>query len=107
MQLDIHNINELDSILANLGKITALLTEAMDENVEIKSKVYRALADTNISNKLSMEAKLIELVSDGKGELVDEYNKSCNEVAKLKHHLEFAEKAFYTKKQQNELLAKI
>lgn len=104
MELDIHNLEQLDEILISLKQITTLLADAMDSNTLTKSRLYKALAESKISSKLSMESKLIELIAQGKEELVNEYIHSEHEVSKLKYHQRYAVEALNTKKHQNNCL---
>lgn len=104
MELDIHNLGQLDEIVLSLKQITTLLVDAIDANTEIKNRLYRALAESKISSKLSMESKLIELTADGKEGVVKEYISSENEVSKLKYHHRYALEALNAKKHQNNSL---
>jgi len=104
--VDIHNLQQLDQILQSLREITTLLSVALDENTLIKSQLYKALAESKVSSKLSMEAKLIELMAQGKEELVNKYITSEHEVSKLKYHHRYAVEALNTKKHQNNILPK-
>jgi hypothetical protein len=103
-RVDVHNLQELDEILKSLKEITTLLGDSLDRNIGVKSRLYKALAENKISSKLSMESKLVELIGCGKGELVDEFIASENEVSKLKYHQRYAVEALNTKKHQNNLL---
>jgi hypothetical protein len=51
-----------------------------------------------------MESKLIELMAEGKEELVNKYIASEHEVSKLKYHQRYAVEALNTKKHQNNIL---
>lgn len=106
MEIDIHELQKLDEILISLRQITTLLCDALDENTLLKSRLYKALAECNVSSKLSMESKLIELIARGKEELVNKYVESEQEVSKLKYHQRYAVEALNAKKHQNNILPK-
>jgi DNA-binding GntR family transcriptional regulator len=100
---DTHSCEELQAILNSYKTITDLLADALDLNLGIKNRIYKALADREVNVKLSEHAQMVELIRKGDNELVEEYFNSNNEVAKLKNHCKYAEHALNTKKHINNL----
>jgi hypothetical protein len=104
--VDIHNCEELQTILKEFQTITNILGEELEENSLIKSRLYKALAKHEVPTKLSEQGQLIELIKKGEHELVDEYMRSDIEIHKLKHLWKYAEHALNTKKHLNNILPK-
>jgi hypothetical protein len=100
---DTHSCEELVTILNSYKEIASLLADALDVNMKIKMKVYRLIAEKDISIKLSEHNQLIELIRNGGGDLVEEYYESEKEVTKLKNACKYAEHALNTKKHINNL----
>ena len=100
---DIHSCEELEIILKSFQMVTNLYGEQLDQNILLKSRLFKALAEKDVSAKLSNQGQLIELIRKGEGKLVEEYLQSEKELSKLKHSLDYCEHALNTKKHINNL----
>ena len=99
--VDIHSLEQSMEVLKNFGEITTLLRDSQERNVEIRSRLFRALAKHEVSTKLSERGQEIELIKKGEEKLVDEYLESETEVSNLKHAWKYAEHAVNMKKHIN------
>lgn len=104
--MPIEEVRELYELNEALLSIRKILADLLDDEAVVKNKVYKRIAELNIKDSLSFDAKLIALKRAGEEELTKSFIEVEKDVAKAKNAFRQAEQSINIKKHINNLLPK-